>query len=312
MVRRRGIVGGLAKQLSYSAYQHMMAPPPPGQHLNIGWLGSPSVHWPPQAPRPPSLMSVMCNKMVGSLPRMPSLPQPELSSRRLSRLRRNLMQSPHPQVLPAYPPAPLVQTANILPMWCRSDEQMWCDPVKQRHRLPTSDISIQLKQQLQQLKRQQQLQQQRQRQQQQQQQQQQQRQLRSGFMPFNFGKCASSLIKFLDRSGSTSESSLYAATHPNPVPEVQPVPTISIVKRPYSVERHIHAADFDYVKLAKQMVTSKDKQFTGCGVGRTQVLPTHGEPHRLANRGSSKAPVARKSSRPKVKVSKVKPQRRCS
>ncbi|XP_064544258.1 uncharacterized protein LOC135432467 isoform X2 [Drosophila montana] len=326
MVRRRGMVGGLAKQLSYSAYQHMMAPPPSSQHLNIGWLGSPAVHWPPQAPRAPSLMSAMCNKMVGALPRMPSLPQPELSSRKLSRLRRSLMQAPHTQVRPVYPQPPLMQRANILPMWCRSDEQMWQDPIKQRHRQPTSDISIQLKQQLQQLKRQQQLQLQRQQQYQQQQyqqlqyqqhkqqqhKQQQHQQPSSGFMPFNFGKCASSLIKFLDRGGSASESSLYAATHSNAVPEAEPVPTISIVKRPYSVERHVHAADFDYVKLAKQMVTPKDKQLTGCAVGRTQVLPIHAEPHRLANRGSSKALVAKKSSRQKVKVSKVKPQRRCS
>ncbi|XP_017865911.1 PREDICTED: putative mediator of RNA polymerase II transcription subunit 26 [Drosophila arizonae] len=231
MVRRRGMGAGL------SAFQQ----PPPQQHpvqqqmghLNMSWLSGATPQW---TPRRDTFVSNVCNKMVGAVPRMPKLRAPEPSSRKLSRLRRNLMnispqftstanwQQPVQRAQPKLWYSSNTHIQPNSPLWSHSIMTAYAKGQQQT----INDISVQLKQQLRQLRQQclrnqqqqqqqqqrqlhkQQQQQQQQRQQQQQHQQQRQQQQRQqhhkhfkpSFVPFNFGKCANNLISCLESNAA--------------------------------------------------------------------------------------------------------------
>ncbi|XP_070134514.1 uncharacterized protein [Drosophila bipectinata] len=81
MVRRRALAHS-ATRASMAAYQHL-------------WSNAQQMH--PRTvmvPSMPEYWHSLCNKMGGALPRMAVLPPPEASSRRLTRLRRQMMRTP--------------------------------------------------------------------------------------------------------------------------------------------------------------------------------------------------------------------------
>ncbi|EDW02181.1 putative uncharacterized protein DDB_G0271606 [Drosophila grimshawi] len=217
MVRRRAaVLGGLTNQQSMTACQQLMPP----SRLQLPLLP-------------------MYNKMAGSAaPRSPL----EVNSARLQRLQRNLMK---------FPTQP---NAVMLPMWCRSSGQQQQQQQQRsairafenRQRKARSDIAIQLEQ-LHQIKRQQQQQQQLRMQHMQhkpQRQPQEKPKPKSFFMPFNFGKCASSLINFEVKARNATGS----VAQPANQKQQQQIPT----------------ADFNYVQLAKQMCLEA-RQLANCG-----------------------------------------------
>ncbi|ALC42063.1 maker96 [Drosophila busckii] len=261
MVRRKSIMRNLANHLSMTAYQNLMAP-----NADQMWLRSlqqqslmQQQQQQQQQPVPQSLVSSMhnmCNKMAGALPRMPAYTQPEYSSRKLNRLRRELMSYPPefitPAMMPVYqqqqqrlvrPPPAAAAALWAAPAPMQSLPREYIKPPRQaltmkaflnRQRAQSGDLSNYLRQQLLQLKQQ--------RRQQQQQQQQQppaaKQAARTNYRPFNFGKCASSYTDC-----TTTEKLPPAAPH------------AGILKKPTRFEPTIaHSAeDFNYVKLAKQM-----------------------------------------------------------
>ncbi|XP_034109284.1 uncharacterized protein LOC117571314 [Drosophila albomicans] len=283
MVRRKSMARGLANQLrSWGAtyQQQLMAQP-----QYSGWLPSTAATTPPYAnnyhllhwqhPTPTlqarsmlPAMSTLCNKMAGCMPRLASLPQPELSSPKLSRLRQSLLRA-HPETVAqracnAYvlPAAQSEQRSN----WCRSSEQV-SDRLRARQqadyfqqlRLFKRQQRLQQQQQLQQQLQQRQVQQLQQHQQQLLQHRLQQQQQRwqqpaavaptsaappkSDFQYFNFGNCAELCIPFRN---SESVSSLYSATHPSALGVCKP----QIIPKQSPLEQ---CESFSYVKAAKQM-----------------------------------------------------------
>ncbi|XP_023031677.1 uncharacterized protein LOC111518601 [Drosophila willistoni] len=90
MVRRKGLMGGLAKQLSMSAYQNLVSPYRQ-QPVGAGFAPQTIIRQRNLTPSTPEYWHAMCNKLVGAMPRMATMTQPDASSRKLNRLRRNLM-----------------------------------------------------------------------------------------------------------------------------------------------------------------------------------------------------------------------------
>ncbi|XP_034475959.1 uncharacterized protein LOC117782949 [Drosophila innubila] len=245
MVRRRSVARGLANQLELEL---MTSSPSVAQYA--AWLQASTPHvasnyqllqWQQQQQQSQPLMGRLCNKMVGCMPRLPTLPQPEVSSRKLSRLRRGVMSwppevihVPHVPHVPHMPqrPCQLAQSQSVtLPHWCRATDA----PQRGRQRghvartvetRQSADNQLKRQQQMQMWQRQQWLVTQ-----------------KNNFQPFNFGKCAESFLKF-----KQSDSNLFAAT--NVASSMLPV---SILKNSNKTPLE-HCENFSYVKVAKQMM----------------------------------------------------------